>query len=399
MVSPSGGPPKGPSTSPQGPHQGSSSGRGAPNPDVVRGASPSISTTDDSSRRDCSPSWAPPPYPSSQMGGPRGPPWGPQGKPAAARSHKGGAPLHSAVSVEGVGPHISSRRPVEGSLSLRGPRGAPHRSTGFSSAAAAAASAAAADSEVYVHLTDGESASSADEGEEMRVRAGSSNEWSCSNATAQQAHDEEVLSFPKKNFALMGCLDGVCGIMAVVGGVHTSEVVPLNELWRRLVDGGRCLLGVNIIVPPVCGPDMGLACDSCQGAWVEVAVYIIFNLIYNVCSMLVLKHCGATVLFLIMTVRLPLTSMAFYSKLIVGDSAVPAKPTDFFGLLVLLVGLLAFRLGGHKTACFSDEEMPTPRGRRRQRQPEVYTPPNPQPDAPEEGGGPGGLFVGGPRRR
>ena len=177
MVSPSGGPPKGPSSSPQGPHQGSSSGRGAPNPDVVRGASPSISTTDDSSRRDCSPSWAPPPYPSSQMGAPRGPPWGPQGKPAAARSHKGGAPLHSAVSVEGVGPHISSRRPVEGSLSLRGPRGAPPRSTGFSSAAAAAASAAAADSEVYVHLTDGESASSADEGEEMRVRAGSSNEW------------------------------------------------------------------------------------------------------------------------------------------------------------------------------------------------------------------------------
>ncbi|XP_026194020.1 uncharacterized protein LOC34620839 [Cyclospora cayetanensis] len=175
----------------------------------------------------------------------------------------------------------------------------------------------------------------------------------------------DVLRFPKKNFALMGCLDGLCGIMAVVGGVHTSEVVPLAELWTRLINGGKCLFGISIIVPPECGPVWGVPCDFCEGAWVEVLVYVLFNLIYNVCSMLVLKHCGATVLFLIMTVRLPLTSMAFYSKLIVGDSAVPAKATDFFGLLILLVGLLAFRLGGQKSSYFSDEEMLTPRNRRK----------------------------------
>ncbi|KAL8440585.1 hypothetical protein Efla_006863 [Eimeria flavescens] len=135
-----------------------------------------------------------------------------------------------------------------------------------------------------------------------------------------------------------------------------SEGVPLNQLWGRLVDGGRCLFGVNSILPPGCGPAVGLACDACEGAWVEVLVYVLFNLIYNVCAMLVLKHCGATVLFLVMTVRLPLTSMAFYSKLIVGDSAVAAKPTDFFGLVILLVGLLAFRLGGQKPPREDEEE-------------------------------------------
>ncbi|KAL8442372.1 hypothetical protein Emed_007311 [Eimeria media] len=355
----------------------------------------------------------------------------------------------------------------------------------------------------------------------------------CIHQYFQGKLSQEVLRFPKRNFALMGCLDGVCGIMSVVGGVHTSgtaqvvlsqlgipvmlllcrfvlgktynaiqhlgaaviivgvlvvespgllhpsaedssnlpffnllfllsilpsslsyvvkevafrgvqmntsflqfwvalfqffvgfvllpltslpllgsEVVPLNELWGRLVDGGRCLFGVNSIVPPDCGPAVGLACDACEGAWVEVLVYILFNLIYNVCAMLiscccllpskaVLKHCGATVLFLVMTVRLPLTSMAFYSKLIVatgggesalgassvplrfsaaaaaensstssgrsssssrsrlfrGDSAVAAKPTDFFGLVILLVGLLAFRLGAQKPTR-EDEEV------------------------------------------
>ncbi|KAL8454980.1 hypothetical protein Emag_001183 [Eimeria magna] len=62
----------------------------------------------------------------------------------------------------------------------------------------------------------------------------------------------------------------------------------------------------------------GIGLRPRRRAGVEVLVYILFNLIYNVCAMLVLKHCGATVLFLVMTVRLPLTSMAFYSKLIVG---------------------------------------------------------------------------------
>lgn len=370
---------------------------------------------------------------------------------------------------------------------------------------------------------------------------------------------QEVLSFPKRNFALMGCLDGVCGIMAVVGGVHTSgtaqvvlsqlgipamlilcrlllgtkynviqhlgaaviivgvlvvessgllhpskedssnipifnlvyllsvlpsslsyvvkeiafrgvqmntsflqfwvalfqffigfvllpltslpvlgnEVVPLSQLMPRFLNGGNCLFGVDSISPPDCGPELGVACDSCQGAWVEVVVYVVFNLIYNVCALMVLKHCGATLLFLVMTVRLPLTSMAFYSRLIVGDSAVPAKATDFFGLAILLVGLLAFRLGGQKagrgaegegeveegdgegslerdiTAAaeaahvhikvlandpsvrndgyfhyFSDEETPTPRPRRRRSTHGSYVPPSLQAG--------GALSVGGP---
>ncbi|OEH78385.1 drug metabolite transporter superfamily related protein [Cyclospora cayetanensis] len=260
----------------------------------------------------------------------------------------------------------------------------------------------------------------------------------CLYQYSQGKLSQEVLRFPKKNFALMGCLDGLCGIMAVVGGtaqvvlsqlgipvmlllcwlmlgkkynaiqhlgaaviimgvlvvespgllhpnkedsnnvpffnllfllsilpsslsyvvkeiafrgvqMNTSflqfwvalfqffvgfillpvtslpllgrEVVPLAELWTRLINGGKCLFGISIIVPPECGPVWGVPCDFCEGAWVEVLVYVLFNLIYNVCSMLVLKHCGATVLFLIMTVRLPLTSMAFYSKLIVMHEA------------------------------------------------------------------------------
>lgn len=361
---------------------------------------------------------------------------------------------------------------------------------------------------------------------------------------------QEVLSFPKRNFAFMGCLDGFCGILAVVGGVHTSgtaqvvlcqlgipvmlvlcrfllgkqynviqhlgaaviivgvlvvespgllhpsaedsnnipifnlifllsvlpgslsyvvkeiairgirmntsflqfwvalfqffigfallpltslpflgnEVVPLNGLWRRLVNGGLCLFGMNSIIPPECGPGLGVACDACEGAWVEVFVYLLLNLVYNVCAMMVLKDCGATVLFLVMTVRLPLTSMAFYSKLIVGESAVPPKATDFFGLMILLMGLLAFRLGGQKSGSedeeeegheggtvekditaaaevahvhmkilasdpsirhdgyfrySSDEEAPTPRARRRRNRQGVYVPPRYNPGGPD----------------
>ncbi|KAL8272407.1 hypothetical protein Esti_003697 [Eimeria stiedai] len=54
----------------------------------------------------------------------------------------------------------------------------------------------------------------------------------CIYQYSQGKLSQEVLRFPKKNFALMGCLDGVCGIMSVVGGVHTSGTaqVVLSQL-------------------------------------------------------------------------------------------------------------------------------------------------------------------------
>ncbi|CDJ56751.1 hypothetical protein, conserved [Eimeria maxima] len=418
------------SSPPQDPPANGCHEEGGPPNGSAGGSSPSLSTSD-GSRRDCSPPGAPssslnnsslskesPKVPSKGLqerkgraaataGGPRG--GGPQGGssmddsviPINSRGYRGGASL-------------SHRGPRGGHRGA--PRGGPSQAPGFHYAAA--------DREVYVHLTDDDSdVSSTEEGggriryvgrmlDKMPNYSGFLNQLTnfvfipifaalCLYQYFVGKLSQEVLSFPKKNFALMGSLDGVCGIMAVVGGVHTSGTaqvvlsqlgIPVmlllcrfmlgkryniiqhigaaviifgvlvvespgllhptkednSDLWRRLINGGKCFLGKDTIVPPVCGPTLGVACDSCQGAWVEVAVYILFNLIYNVCSMLVLKHCGATVLFLIMTVRLPLTSMAFYSRLIVGDSAVPAKATDFFGLLILLVGLLAFRLGGHQ---------------------------------------------------
>ena len=78
----------------------------------------------------------------------------------------------------------------------------------------------------------------------------------------------------------------------------------------------------------MCLADGGLACDHCEEAWFPDGFYWVFNLSLNVFMMLVIKHGSATLLFLVSTLGLPLTSLAFSSSLAMGAQAQPLR----FGL-------------------------------------------------------------------
>ena len=125
------------------------------------------------------------------------------------------------------------------------------------------------------------------------------------------------------------------------------QAVRWDQLWSSFVDGGWCLLGYNIIRPPHCTshhiPDSSMpTCDDCQGAWLPIALYIAFNLLFNVFTVLLIKYGSATLMFIIMTLRLPLVQMAFSIK------ALNDPPDSFgwaggLGLAVILAGLVAYR--------------------------------------------------------
>nr|CEL70022.1 TPA: Putative chloroquine resistance transporter [Neospora caninum Liverpool] len=123
--------------------------------------------------------------------------------------------------------------------------------------------------------------------------------------------------------------------------------VPLAELPASLWNGTRCLFGYNTIVTD-CGDAGGLQspCDDCEGAWKYVGMYLGFNLLYNMFIIFVVKNGGAALTFLVSTLRLPVTALAFCSQAIMGDRAVPPRATDFYGLLVLILGLVIYRAGG-----------------------------------------------------
>lgn len=66
-----------------------------------------------------------------------------------------------------------------------------------------------------------------------------------------------------------------------------ANTLRWNELFDALVKGASCLAGVNSVLPPNCwtAPNRiaGLqACDTCEGAWLPVVLYMSFNCMFNV---------------------------------------------------------------------------------------------------------------------
>jgi len=69
------------------------------------------------------------------------------------------------------------------------------------------------------------------------------------------------------------------------------------------------------------------------------------NVIYNIFILLVIKHGSATILSIAQTIRLPLTSIAFSQKWIMGNQVEAFSKFSLYGLFIILSGLSAFRAG------------------------------------------------------
>lgn len=84
-----------------------------------------------------------------------------------------------------------------------------------------------------------------------------------------------------------------------------------------------------------------LSIDDCHWGPAYVCVYILFNVGYNILIILILKYGSANVLWLAMTVMVPLANFSF---------ALPFMPNrqnitweDVVGLCVIMSGLLIYR--------------------------------------------------------
>jgi len=124
------------------------------------------------------------------------------------------------------------------------------------------------------------------------------------------------------------------------------QQVPLQEMPDLSIGGSRCLFLLEDQIKRDCGMPGQRPCDHCESAWAPVMTYLVFNLLFNICTMLVIKHGSAALSFLVATLRMPLSSIAFSSTLIMGAQAV--KPTfgDLLSLCVIICGLVAYRYGG-----------------------------------------------------
>ncbi|KAA8494774.1 Crt-like 1 [Porphyridium purpureum] len=125
-----------------------------------------------------------------------------------------------------------------------------------------------------------------------------------------------------------------------------SSALPLNELPSAIRDGFKCALGVNSVVSHCyyATPFPGeMPCDTCEGAWKTLTVYAVINIAFNLMTLLMLKEGSASLLIILMTLRLPLGNMAFYMPFVMGNDAQPFDFHDISGLVVILMGLVIYR--------------------------------------------------------
>ena len=75
-----------------------------------------------------------------------------------------------------------------------------------------------------------------------------------------------------------------------------------------------------------------------------------FNLLYNIFIILILKYGGSNILWLAMTIMVPLGNVAFSLKFVPGNK--PMRPTDIVGLVVIMTGLILYRFWAPLTKFF-----------------------------------------------
>ena len=155
--------------------------------------------------------------------------------------------------------------------------------------------------------------------------------------------------------------------------------LPLAELPANLLDGFSCVRGIGSV--GVIQPESGLTYDDddvfasnpqgydllapnvqsrrpddCGSAPAYVTLYIFFNLLYNVATILMLKQGGSNVLYLASTVLVPISNVMFALPCMPQHQ--PVHATDVWGLFVIMAGLLLYRAGKRLVEKFVERTRP-----------------------------------------
>lgn len=130
--------------------------------------------------------------------------------------------------------------------------------------------------------------------------------------------------------------------LAIPAGLVGNPSVSPSDLPSNIWNGLKCYLGINSVYdtthPDNCWP----------GAPLLVTLYLMFNVTYNILLILILKYGSANILFLAMTISIPLGNLAFTLPFISGTTTV--RGTDILGLIVIMSGLILYRFGDKSSA-------------------------------------------------
>jgi len=125
-----------------------------------------------------------------------------------------------------------------------------------------------------------------------------------------------------------------CGLSLVLLPLNSlpllgDDTVPLQEIGPRLL---KCVLCVT-----------GQSNESgCYTAGLNLLLWLVLLLVFNVLMMKLTKAAGATLMFAILTLKTPFTAIAFSSAVLMGQQAEALQAATLLGMCLILVGIVVF---------------------------------------------------------
>jgi CRT-like, chloroquine-resistance transporter-like len=142
-------------------------------------------------------------------------------------------------------------------------------------------------------------------------------------------------------------------LLAVPAGTMASPAVPPQLVLQNLYNGWLCFTGVGTMESG-CHPDAWCGTDSINdklaggsgGIWSLSAGWfvntaLLCNVLYAVFMLLVLKYGSTSILFLALTILVPLGNIIFAIPSMPGTA--PLHISDVIAVMVIVVGLILYR--------------------------------------------------------
>jgi len=120
--------------------------------------------------------------------------------------------------------------------------------------------------------------------------------------------------------------------------------LTISELPTNFWNGVKCYVGINSITEQYYDHGQLVVIHHCKEAPLFVNLYVAFNVLYNILIIMILKYGSANILWLAMTLMVPLGNAAFALRFVPGHK--PMRVTDIVGLIVIMVGLIIYRFWG-----------------------------------------------------
>ena len=125
-------------------------------------------------------------------------------------------------------------------------------------------------------------------------------------------------------------------ILAIPGGILSSPKVTPTELPSNMWDCLKCFLGTGTITTG-CHP------DECRWAMATMVAFTLICFVYVNLMVLLLKFGSANLMFLALTLIVPVANLAF--ALPIMPTPVTLHASDILGLAVIMAGIVSYRIG------------------------------------------------------